>query len=129
MGQHRDYALIQGWLSGSTSSEKFFLENYEKVLRFVASQLDIHTENFQETIEDITAEAFTRAFDKIRSYNGSCSFYTGVCGYARNCIMEKLRTIYKELNKLEFRNEIEYFEDNEFDDFDDPEDVICRKEE
>ena len=130
MSQHKDYALIQGWLSGnSVSGEKLLSDNYEKVLRFVAFKFIKNTENFQETIEDTTSEAFTRAFERIQCYDGSCSFYTWVCGYAKNCIMEKLRVIYKELNKLEFRDEIEYFEDNEFDYYDDPEEVACRNEE
>lgn len=130
MTQHRDYALIQGWLSGnSISGEKLLSDNYEKVLRFVAFSFDKHTENFQETIEDVTEEAFTRAFSKIQYYNGSCSFYTWVCGYAKNCIKEKLRTIYKELNHVQFIDELDCFENNGFDDYDDPEEAICQKEE
>lgn len=130
MVQHRDFILIQGWLAGnSASGEKIVSESYEKVLRFVACKIDQRTGNFQQTIEDITAEAFTRAFEKIQDYNGSSSFYTWVCGYARYCIKEKLRSIYKELKQFEFMDENEYFGDYEYDDFDDPEEFACKKEE
>lgn len=130
MAQHRDFALVQGWLSGSSSSgEKLITESYQKVSRLVAVKISPSTNNYQETVEEITEEAFTRAFEKIHTYSGACSFYTWVCGFAKNCVKERLRKIYRDLKEPEYKDEVEYFEEYELDDFDDPEKAACKKEE
>jgi RNA polymerase sigma factor, sigma-70 family len=121
---------VQGWLSGNSSSgEKLVTESYDKVSRLIAIKINPGTRNYQETIEEITEESFTRAFGKIHSYNGSCSFYTWVCGFAKNCVNEKFREIYRDLKQPEFKEEVEYFEEYDMDAFDNPEEAVCRKEE
>lgn len=60
--------------------------NIKYIYRFV-----YYKTNHKEIAEDLTAEAFTRAFEHIDQFRGSSSFKTWICSIARNLVIEWYR--------------------------------------
>lgn len=123
----QDYLLVQAWLAGDKEvGNRLINSSYSKVLKQVAFRVKAWFPGLQEYIEDVTQEAFSRAFDKIEQYNGSALFSTWVCGFIKYCLNEKQRENKKNTD-LGNRIVEKVFPVSE--EYEDPEETLINKEE
>lgn len=85
--------LINRILGGHTEDYAYFLDTYSRevfafVMRIVMQQ---------EDAEELTQDAFIRAFNHLDSFAGQSAFSTWICRIAYNCTMNFLRKKRKNL--------------------------------
>ena len=79
--------VVDRILSGHTEEYGYFLERYGREVFTVVARLVIQ----QEDAEEITQDAFVKAFNHLSSYSGQSSFSTWLCRIAYNEAINFLR--------------------------------------
>lgn len=79
--------VVDRILSGHTEEYGYFLERYGREVFTVVARLVIQ----QEDAEEITQDAFVKAFNHLSSYSGQSSFCTWLCRIAYNEAINFLR--------------------------------------
>lgn len=119
-----DYNLAHNFILGDDKSgKKLYASIFDKLKRFIYS----YTKNgilIEADVEDVFADTLEISIEKLKFYTGESSFYTFICGIAKNKIKEKTRKKSKDIKILEDLKEAE----ESVCDYDEPLDILIEKE-
>jgi len=121
-----DLKIIESCLLGNTQMFSRLIDNYKNMVYNLAYRM---SNNFQEA-EDISQEAFLRAFQSLTRFNSSYKFSTWLYQITLNIIRDKFKR--KEIDEVSLDTPIET-DDSEFylqpaDLTNNPEQIITRQE-
>jgi len=121
-----DLKIIESCLLGNTQMFSWLIDNYKNMVYNLAYRM---SSNSQEA-EDISQEAFLRAYQSLGRFNPSYKFSTWLYQITLNIIRDRFKK--KELNYVSLDTPIET-DDSEFypqpaDSTNDPEQIIVRQE-
>ena len=85
--------LISRILCGHTEDYGYFLDTYGREVFAIVARIVMQ----QEDAEEITQDAFVKAFAHLDSFNGQSSFSTWIYRIAYNCAISSLRKKRKDL--------------------------------
>lgn len=125
-----EFNLVHKFLTGNDEAGRKLYESvYDKLEMFIYSytKQGILTANDKEEILSDTLETSIR---KLERYSGKCSFYTFICGIAKNIILEKYRKAKKDfefIKELKINEDIKEAEES-ICEYDDPVNIIIDKE-
>ena len=101
---HQDYALVQQAMAGDEKAYAKLLERYKDAIYFMLLKMV----NDKTDAEDLTIEAFGKAFKKIHQYTPNFAFSTWLFKIAsNNCIdfLRKKRAKFVSIDEDNFRDE------------------------
>ena len=97
MVHFEDWKLVHSYLTGDTESGRKLYENtYEALLCFVRKQCKGAAFSAVDC-EEIVCETMVRSVERLDSFNGESSFYTFLCGIAKNVTKEFLKKKSREI--------------------------------
>lgn len=91
-----DRKLVHNYLTGDREAGRVLYENtYMPLLCFIKKQ----SKNTLSTAdcEEIVSETMVRSVELLDRFTGECTFYTFLCGIAKNVIREYLKKIRREI--------------------------------
>lgn len=87
MRSENENILLQRILGGETDLFSHFVERYSNLIFSLIVRVVIS----KEDAEEITQDVFLKAFQKLHTFNGKCSFSTWLYGIAHNSAVSATR--------------------------------------
>ncbi|BEG99541.1 RNA polymerase sigma factor [Bacteroides sedimenti] len=97
MGQKEEIDYIKRILEGETTLFSYFLDRYSRPIYSLVLQII----SCREDAEELTQDSFVKAYRKLDTYKGDCSFSTWLYRIAYNTAISATRKQKKELSVID----------------------------